>query len=84
MDWGGRSAKFGVVVFKTSMLKWGAVGGRSAIRSAKFGVAVFKASMLNGLGGRSAKFAVVVFKTSMLKWGGQWVIDLPLDLPSLV
>ena len=45
---GGRSAsrsvKFGVVVFKASMLNlW---GGRSASRSAKFGVVVFKASML--------------------------------------
>ena len=51
-----RSAKFGVVVFKASMLDW--LGGQSAIgtcvlfyiyiyRSAKFGVAVFKASMLN-------------------------------------
>ena len=39
-----RSAKFGVMVFKASMLdRW----GRSASRSAKFGVTVFKASMLN-------------------------------------
>ena len=49
-----RSAKFGVVVFKVSMLN--PKGGSSAIGiyalfyiciSAKFGVAVFKSSMLN-------------------------------------
>ena len=40
-----RSAKFGVVVFKASMLYY--PGGRSASRSSKFGVVVFKASMLN-------------------------------------
>ena len=51
-----RSAKFGVVVCKASMLD--CQGGQSAMgictlfyiyiyRSAKFGVAVFKASMLN-------------------------------------
>ena len=48
-----RSAKFGVAIFKASMLNW--LGGQSALgicellyiyRSAKFGVAVFKASML--------------------------------------
>ena len=38
-----RSAKFGVVVFKASMLNWRG-------RSAKFGVAVFKASILDWRG----------------------------------
>ena len=38
---GGRSGKFGVMVFKASMLDWGGV------RFAKFGVMVFKASMFN-------------------------------------
>ena len=52
-----RCAKFGVVVFKTSMLDWRGSNChmymcivlyiyRSAIRCAKFGVVVFKASML--------------------------------------
>ena len=49
-----RCAKFGVSVFKISMLDW--LGGQSVMgiyalfyiyRSAKFGVAVFKASMLH-------------------------------------
>ena len=42
-----RCAKFGIMVFKASMLSW--QGGRSA----KFGVMVFKASMLDW-GDRSA------------------------------
>ena len=63
------------------------MGGISASRSAKFGVAVSKTSMLNwGVGGgrsaiRSAKFGVVVFEASMLNL---MVVDLPVDLPSLV
>ena len=42
----GLSAKFGVAVFKASILNW--LGGPSAkVRSfAKFGVVVFKASIL--------------------------------------
>ena len=54
-----RCAKFGVMVFKASMLNWRGQSAificalfyiyiyRSAIRCAKFGVAVFKASMLD-------------------------------------
>ena len=54
-----RYAKFGVAVFKVSMLDWRRVSichrymcivlyiYISAMRCAKFGVAVFKASMLN-------------------------------------
>ena len=68
----GSSAKFGVAVFKASMLNL--PGGPSAKvgSSAKFGVAVFKASILNYPGGppakvgSSAKFGAVVFKASML------------------
>ena len=47
----GLSAKFGVVVFKASILNW--LGGPLAKvgSSAKFGVAVFKASILYSLGG---------------------------------
>ena len=68
----GSSAKFGVVVFKASILD-SLVGGPSAKvgSSAKFGVVVFKASMLDSLGGplakvgSSAKFGVVVCKSSI-------------------
>ena len=44
-----RSAKFGVAVFKASMLPWVyvIVLYRSAMRGAKFGVAVFKVSLFN-------------------------------------
>ena len=47
----GSSAKFGVVVFKASILD--SLGGPLAKvgSSAKFGVLVFKASMLYSLGG---------------------------------
>ena len=47
----GLSAKFGVAVFKASILD--SLGGPSAKvgSSAKFGVPVFKASILNSLGG---------------------------------
>ena len=58
---GGRSGKFGVAVFKASMLDW----GRSASTSAMFGLAVFKASA-----SISAQFGVVVFKACMLNCGG--------------
>ena len=69
-----RSAKFGVMVFKASMLDLGVdLPGRSAkyeicqadltnMRSAKFGVTVFKASMLDWQGvdlpGRSGKYEI--------------------------
>ena len=67
--WGGRSAKFGVMVFKASMLD---LGGRSA----KFGVVVFKASMLDCRGeGRSAKFSVM-YSRHLCSIGGT---DLPAD-----
>ena len=67
---GGPSAKFGVLVIKTSMVDWGG-------HSANFGVVVFKACMFDWLGCPYAKFGVVVFKTSMLHWQG-------VHLPSLV
>ena len=45
LNWlGGRSAKFGVAVFKASMLD---CGGRSASIFTKFCVVVLKASVLN-------------------------------------
>ena len=52
-------ARFGVAVFKASMLNWGgqcamgmcALLYRSVIRCAKFGVAVFKVSMLDWMRG---------------------------------
>ena len=67
----GLSAKFGVAVFKASILD--SVGGPLAKvgSSAKFGVAVFKAYILNypggpsATGGLSAKFGVAVFKASI-------------------
>ena len=70
------SAKFGVAVFKASILN--SLGGPLAKvgSSAKFGVAVFKASILNSLGvplakvGLSGKFGVVVFKASILNSPG--------------
>ena len=43
--------KFGVAVFKASMLNYPGVQLAKVGSSAKFGVAVFKASMLNSLGG---------------------------------
>ena len=55
-----RSAKFGVAVFKASMLDWLGVHlpevyvHCSAITCDKFGVVVLKASMLKWLGGQSA------------------------------
>ena len=66
------SAKFGVAVFKASILD--SLGGPSAKvgLSANFGVLVFKASLLYYLGApyakvcSSAKFCVLVFKASML------------------
>ena len=83
---GGRSAsrsvKFGVVVFKASMIDWGEVD--LLVDHAKFGVAVFKASVPNcGVGGSSAMgicalcyiwnlFGVMVFQTSMLNWRRGW------------
>ena len=51
-----RSAKFGVMVFKASMLDWGG-------RSATFGVTVFKASMLDW-GGRCASWSANVSSNS--------------------
>ena len=68
----GSSIKFGVVVFKASILN--SLGGPSAKvdLSAMFDVVVFKASILNSLGGPSAevclsaKFCVPVFKASIL------------------
>ena len=58
-----RCAKFGVAIFKASMLDWEVhltwlyvhclYIYRSAMRCAKFGAAVIKASMLDG-GGQSA------------------------------
>ena len=42
----GSSAKFGVAVFKASMLDWGVPSAKVG-SSAKLGVAVFKASMLD-------------------------------------
>ena len=55
----GLSAKFGVAVFKASILD--SLGGPLAkvALSAKFGVAVFKASILNSLGGPLAKVGFV-------------------------
>ena len=68
----GSSAKFGVVVFKTSILN--SQGGPLVKVGlfAKLGVLVFKASLLNYPGGPSAKvclsakFCVPVFNASML------------------
>ena len=68
----GLSAKFGVAVFKASILN--SLGGPSAKvgSSANFGVLVFKASLLYYLGGPSAKvcssdkFGVPEFKASIL------------------
>ena len=67
------SAKFGVLVFKASILysHWGGPLAKVGL-SAKFGVLVFKASILDSLGGplakvgSSAKFGVLVFKASIL------------------
>ena len=46
----GLSAKFGVAVFKASILNYPGGPPAKVGSSAKFGVAVFKASMLNSLG----------------------------------
>ena len=53
----GSSVKFGVAVFKASILN--SLGGSSAKvgKSAKFGVVVFKASLLYSPGGPSAKIS---------------------------
>ena len=77
-------AKFGVVVFKASILDWrGDIDHRymcivlyiyiSAISCAKFGVVVFKASMLNWRGDIGHRYVYFYM-----------YIHLPLDLPSLV
>ena len=85
----GSSAKFCVVVCKSSLLwYWGGSLAEEGL-SAKFVVAVFKASILDYLGdpsakvGLSAKFGVAVFQTSMLH---SWGIHLPkyVHLPSFV
>ena len=68
----GSSAKFGVVVFKASILDslWGPLARVGF--SAKFCAVVFKASILDSLGGPlakvglSTKFGVAVFKASIL------------------
>ena len=68
----GLSAKFGVVVFKASILnsKGGPLGKMGS--SLNFGVAVIHGSILDSMGGpsakicSSAKFCVLVFKASML------------------
>ena len=68
----GSSAKFGVAVFKASILDYLDGGPSAKVRlSAKFGVAVFNASMLSSLRGplskvgSSAKFCVLVFKANI-------------------
>ena len=83
-----RCAKFGVAVFKASMLNWG-VGVnllwvyvhcsiyiyRYVIRCAKFGVVVFKVCMLDrGRGGGKSAIGICAL----------CYIYLPVDLPSLV
>ena len=67
------SAKFGVVVFKASMLYSLELGPSARVgSSANFGVLVFKAFLLYYPGGPlakvclSAKFGVVVFNASIL------------------
>ena len=85
LDWrresrsASRSAKFGVVVLKASILNW--QGGKSA----KFGVTYSRHLWSIDRGSSastSAKFGVAVFKASMFNWRGGGV-DLPADLPIL-
>ena len=81
-----RCAKFGVAVFKASMLNWG-LGDQSAMGICAL-FYIYRSAI------RCAKFGIVVFKTSMLGWrrgGGESAIGicalcniyLPVDLPSL-
>ena len=72
----GLSAKFGVAVFKASILNYPGGPLAKVGSSAKFGVVVFKTSMLNSVGDpsatvcSSAKFCVLVIKASLLDYPG--------------
>ena len=84
------SAKFGVVVFKASILYSLGLGPLAKVgSSAKFGVAVFKASILDSLGGPLAKVFVCQVWCSSIQgiysqftWGIHW--PKYVHLPSLV
>ena len=83
------SAKFGVAIFKASILY--SLRGPSAKvgLSAKFGVAVLEASILNSLGdllakvSSSAKFYVLVFEASMLYYLGESICQSMFVCPVL-
>ena len=88
-------ARFGIAVFKASILNYPEGPSAKVGLSAKFGVAVFKASMLNSLGGSISqcmficqvlytgihgKYHLSEMKSLIVIWGVFWGVSRGLHM----